>query len=64
MQIMQFAGIDRKCDNRHLSNFLEISLSSWFSKKPHSVSTSTAEAEYFAVGRLWCSSVMDEESAF
>ena len=46
-----YAGcrIDRKSTTR-TSQFLGNKLVSWFSKKRYSVSTSTAEAEYIAVG--------------
>ena len=44
--------------------FLGNKLVSWFSKKRHSVSTSTAESWIHCSWELLCSSVMEEESSF
>ena len=53
-----YAGcrIDRKSTTKTYQ-FLGNKLISWFSKKQHSVSTSTAEAEYIAV-ESWCAQIL------
>ena len=60
MQVAELIGKSTKGTCQFLGN----KLVSWFSKKEHSVSTSTAEAEYIAAGSCCASSVMDEESTF
>ncbi|XP_074353600.1 secreted RxLR effector protein 161-like [Apium graveolens] len=57
-----YAGckIDRKSTSRSYQ-FLKGKLVSWFRKKHHSVSTSTAKAEYIVVGSC-CSQILDEKS--
>ena len=59
---LDFAGckIDRKSTSGRCQ-FLGRRLVSWYSKKQHSVSTSTAEAEYIAAGSCLCSDSSDKK---